>query len=63
MTHIMDQLIILSVRGVVLKDSTALLHGVGKWAGQCGVTEKEKREVQSCIKTDVIVFFVAAVVD
>ena len=61
----MDQLIIISVRGVVLKDSTALLHGVlvGKWAGQCGVTEKEKREVQSCIKTDVIVFFVAAVVD
>lgn len=44
MTHIMDQLIIISVRGVVLKDSTALLHGVGKWGrAMWGNREREER--------------------
>ena len=38
MTHIMDQLIIMC-KGC---SARTLLRAVGKWAGQSGVTEKEK---------------------
>ena len=38
MTHIMDQLIIMC-------SARTLLRAVGKWAGQSGVTEKEKSKI------------------
>ena len=45
MTHIMDQLYIIMCKGCKCYDSTALPHGVGKWARQSGVTEKEKSKI------------------